>query len=59
MMSVLRVLWMSTHGCFVSPFFPYRLMRPDDGAPEPAAPVDDHYYPTGGAYYYVETDGQE
>ena len=52
----LRVLWMSTHGCFAPPFFPlsssFRLMQPDVGAQEPDA--------TAGAYYYVETaDDQE
>ena len=41
------------------PSFPHtRLLRSDDGAPEPADPAD-YYYPTGGAYYYVETDDQE
>jgi hypothetical protein len=35
------------------------LIHPDDGAPEPVAPVDDYYYHDG-AYYYVETaDDQE
>ena len=35
-------------------------MRPDDGAPEPATPVDEYYSPFGGEYYYVETaDDQE
>ena len=51
----LRVLWMSTHGCFLppfSPFLPFWLSQPDAGAPEPDASVDDDYY-TGGAYYYV------
>ena len=39
----LRVLWMSTHGCLVPPFPPFftRLLRPDDGAQEPDATVDD------------------
>ena len=34
------------------------MLRSDDGAPEPAGPVDDYYYPDG-AYYYVETDDKE
>jgi hypothetical protein len=34
------------------------LLRPDDGAPEPAASVDSYYYPDE-AYYYVKTDDQE
>ena len=53
----LRVLWMSTHGCFATPPFPllssFRLMQPDAGAMEPDATVDDDPYYTGGAYYYV------
>ena len=53
---------MSTHGCLVPPFPPIstRLLRPDDGAQEPDATVDDDYYP-GGAYYYVQPadDDQE
>ena len=58
----LRVLWMSTHGCF-SPPFPLsytRLLRPDDGAQEPDTTVDDDYY-SGGAYYYMQPadDDQE
>ena len=57
-MSVLRVLWMSTQGCFAISFPHTRLLRPDGEAPKSAAPVDDYYYP-GGAYYYVETDDQE
>ena len=57
-MYVLRVLWMSTHGCFATSFSHTRLLRSDDGAPEPADPVDDYYYPDG-AYYYVEADDQE
>ena len=40
------------------PFPHTRLLRSDDGVPEPADPVDDYYYPDG-AYYYVETDDQE
>ena len=62
-MSVLRVLWMSTHGCFASVLSHTRLKHPDDGAPEPAAPVDDggyYYYPAGEYYYYEEpSDDQE
>ena len=51
---------MSTHGCFVPPFYT-RLLRPDDGAPELDATVDDDSYYTGGAYYYVQAadDDQE
>ena len=44
----LRVLWMSTHGCFLppfSPFLPSWLSQPDAGALEPDATVDDVYYP--------------
>ena len=59
----LRVLWMSTHGCFVPPFstFYTRLLRPDDGAQELDATVDDDSYYIGGAYYYVQAadDDQE
>ena len=59
-MSVLRVLWMSTHGCFASPFPHARLMRPDVGAPESAAPVAGYYYYPTEEYYYEEpSDGQE
>ena len=47
---------MSTHGCF-APSFPlfssFRTSRPDVGAQEPDATVDDDPYYTGGAYYYV------
>ena len=53
---------MSTHGCLVPPFsrISTRLLRPDNGAQEPDATVDDDYY-TGGAYYYVQPadDDQE
>ena len=53
----LRVLWMSTHGCFL-PLFPLSLLpgcrKPDAGAQEPDATVDDDSYYTGGAYYYVQ-----
>jgi hypothetical protein len=36
-------------------------MPPDDGAPEPDAPVDDQYYYQPGEYYYYgePTDDQE
>ena len=59
----LRVLWMSTRGCF-SPPFPLsyiRLPRLDVGVQEPYATVDDDYYYSGGAYYYVQPadDDQE
>ena len=52
----LRVLWMSTHGCF-SPPFPLsfiRLLQPGVGVQEPDATVADDYYYSGGAYYYVQ-----
>ena len=59
-MSVLRVLWMSTHGCFATLFPHTQLLQPDDGAPEPDDSTDDCYYTFGGAYYYVENaDDQE
>jgi hypothetical protein len=35
------------------------LLRSDDEAQEAAAPVDDYFYPSTGAYYYMETDDQE
>ena len=60
----LRVLCMSTHGCF-SPSFPHflssRLSQPDAGAQEPDATIGDDSYYTGGAYYYVQPadDDQE
>ena len=54
---------MSTHGFFAPPFpLSYtRLLRPDVGAQEPDASVDDDYYYSGGAYYYVQPadDDQE
>ena len=56
---------MSTHGCFLPPFFssfpPTWLSQPDDGALEPDATVDDDEYYLGGAYYYVQPadDDQE
>ena len=54
---------MSTDGCFAPPFPPLftRLSRPDDGAQEPDAIVDNGYYYSGGAYYYVQAadDDQE
>ena len=59
----LRVLWVSTHGCFAPLFSPsyILLLRPDVGAQEPDATVDDDYYYSGGAYYYVQPadDDQE
>ena len=60
----LRVLWMSTHGCFSPSFSPFHstwLSRPDVGAQDPDATVGDGYYYTGGAYYYVQPadDDQE
>ena len=48
----LRVLWLSTHGCF-SPCFPFfytGLAQPDAGVQEPDATVDDDDYYIGGAY---------
>jgi hypothetical protein len=36
------------------------MLRPDDGAPEPATSADVYYYPSGGYYYYEEpSDDQE
>ena len=61
----LRVLWMSTHGCFAPSFPPFssssRMPQPDVGAQEPDATVDDDYYYSRGAYYYVQPvdDNQE
>ena len=60
----LRVLWMSTHGCFAPSFPPSytRLLRPDVGVQEPDATVDDdYYYYSGVAYYYMQPadDDQE
>ena len=52
-MSVLRVLWMSTHRCFAFSFPLYTILRSDDGAQEMEFARDD-YYTTAGAYYYVE-----
>ena len=52
----LRVLWMSTHGCFLPPFSPFPsfwLSQPEARVQEPDATVDDDPYYTGGAYYYV------
>jgi hypothetical protein len=51
LMSVLRVLWMSTHGCFATSFPHTRLLRPDDGAQEQEIP--------GGTYYYIEPADKE
>ena len=40
--------------CFpFSPLYTW-LLRPDVGAQEPDATVDDDSYYTGGAYYYVK-----
>ena len=53
---------MSTHGCFAPPFLPFYtwLLRPDVGAQEPDATVDDDPYCTECAYYYVQAaDDQE
>ena len=58
----LRVLWMSTHGCFSSPFpLPYiQLLQPDDGAQELNATFNDDSYYSGGDYYYVmPADGDQ
>ena len=61
----LRVLWMSTHGCFAPPFPPFPssswMPQPDVGAQEPDATVNEDSYYTGGAYYYVQAadDDQE
>ena len=60
----LRVLWMSTHGCFSPSFPPFLsvwLSQPDAGVQEPDATVDDDTCDTGGAYYYVQPadDDQE
>ena len=60
----LRVLWMSTHGCFSPSFSPFHstwLSQPDAGAQEPDVIIDDDPYYTGGAYYYVQPadDDQE
>ena len=58
-MSVLRVLWMSTHGSFAPPIPPIQMLRSDVGPQESAATADGYYYPDG-AYYYVEAaDNQE
>ena len=53
-MSVLRVLWMSTHRYFAFSFPLDTNMRSDDGAQEMEYAGDD-YYTTAGAYYYVES----
>ena len=58
-MSVLRVLWMSTHRCFAFSFPLDTILRSDDGAQEMEYAGDD-YYTTTGAYYYMEaTPGQQ
>ena len=42
------------------PLFPHiRLMQPDDGTSETAAPADDYYYHPDGGYYYELADDQE
>ena len=53
---------MGTHGCFAPSFPPFYtgLLRPDVGAQEPDPTVDNDYYYTGGAYYYVQPiDGDQ
>ena len=56
---------MSTHGCFLPPFFslflPFWLSQPDAGVQEPDATFNDDSYYAGGAYYYVQPadDDQE
>ena len=58
-MSVLRVLWMSTHRCFAFSFPLDTILRSDDGAQEMEYAGDD-YYTTAGAYYDVDfSDVQE
>ena len=58
-MSVLRVLWMSTHRCFAFSFPLDTMLRSDNGAQEMEYAADD-YTTTAGAYYYVESaDAQE
>ena len=59
-MSVLRVLWMSTHVALLF-FFP---LHPHDnsvdGAQEPdAAPADYYQESPGGTYYWIEPADQE
>ena len=61
----LRVLWMSTHGCFAPSFPSFSssswMPQPDVGAQDPEDTFVDDYYYSGGAYYYVQPadDGQE
>ena len=54
---------MSSHGCLAPSFPPSytQLLRPDVGAQEPDATINDGSYNTGGAYYYVQAadDDQE
>ena len=60
-MSVLRVLWMSTHGCFAILFpIPIDDTPDDDGAQEPDATAG-AYYQEGpdGSYYWIEPADQE
>ena len=52
-MSVLRVLWMSTHAALHFSFPLDTILRSDDGAQEMEYARDD-YYTTAGAYYYME-----
>ena len=62
LMSVLRVLWMSTHGCFAILFPHTRYLRPDDdGAQEPDAATADCYYQEGpdDTYYWIEPADQD
>ena len=60
LMSVLRVLWMSTHGCFAIPFPHTHLMKSVDGVQEPDATTGDYYQESpGGTYYWVEPADQE
>ena len=59
-MSVLRVLWMSTHAALHFSFPLDALLRSEDGAPELEYAGGDYYTTADGAYYYVETaDAQE
>ena len=60
-MSVLRVLWMSTHGCFAILFSHTQYLRPDDdGVQEPDAAADCYYQDSpGGHFYWVEPADQD
>ena len=60
-MSVLRVLWMSTHSCSAILFPPYPIDdTSDDGAQEPDATAG-AYFQEGpdGTYFWVEPADQE